>query len=189
MNDVLPKPFTKEGLLNMLEKHLSHLKKQPPGIESMGAPPQPGPLSSAKRSMKSEDSPATSPATVSNWNSPGGLAIVSPSGSTHPDDPYMHGVHNHTGPGQGPYPAQAPMAPAQMYSTSPGGPMGAPSAPLRGSSVQSGPSGPPTPQRRGIADISGGVGDVGGDLKRQMYAPPVPGGQQMPSQMQRPPGR
>ena len=27
MNDVLPKPFTKEGLLSMLEKHLSHLKK------------------------------------------------------------------------------------------------------------------------------------------------------------------
>jgi len=26
MNDVLPKPFTKEGLLNMLEKYLSHLK-------------------------------------------------------------------------------------------------------------------------------------------------------------------
>ncbi|KAI6144149.1 SKN7, two-component response regulator, partial [Pisolithus tinctorius] len=26
MNDVLPKPFTKEGLLDMLEKHLMHLK-------------------------------------------------------------------------------------------------------------------------------------------------------------------
>lgn len=26
MNDVLPKPFTKEGLLNMLDKHLVHLK-------------------------------------------------------------------------------------------------------------------------------------------------------------------
>ncbi|PWZ00292.1 hypothetical protein BCV70DRAFT_161330 [Testicularia cyperi] len=26
MNDILPKPFTKEGLLNMLEKHLIHLK-------------------------------------------------------------------------------------------------------------------------------------------------------------------
>lgn len=26
MTDVLPKPFTKEGLLNMLEKHLIHLK-------------------------------------------------------------------------------------------------------------------------------------------------------------------
>lgn len=26
MNDILPKPFTKEGLLDMLEKHLMHLK-------------------------------------------------------------------------------------------------------------------------------------------------------------------
>jgi osomolarity two-component system response regulator SKN7 len=26
MNDILPKPFTKEGLLDMLEKHLFHLK-------------------------------------------------------------------------------------------------------------------------------------------------------------------
>ncbi|EJD02158.1 uncharacterized protein FOMMEDRAFT_109355 [Fomitiporia mediterranea MF3/22] len=26
MNDILPKPFTKEGLLSMLEKHLTHLK-------------------------------------------------------------------------------------------------------------------------------------------------------------------
>lgn len=27
MNDVLPKPFTKEGMLSMLEKHLLHLKQ------------------------------------------------------------------------------------------------------------------------------------------------------------------
>ena len=26
MNDILPKPFTKQGLLDMLEKHLMHLK-------------------------------------------------------------------------------------------------------------------------------------------------------------------
>ncbi|KAK5135746.1 hypothetical protein LTR08_004732 [Meristemomyces frigidus] len=206
MNDVLPKPFTKEGLLNMLEKHLSHLKKHGPGIDNMGAPPPPGPLSSAKRSMKSEDSPATSPA-VSNWNSPGGLAIVSPSGSTHPDDPYMQAVHNHAGPGpgQGSYPAQAPMAPAQMYNTPPGGPMGPLPATLRGTPVQPGPSGRPPLNRRAISDISGGSGDMGGDLKRQqMYAPPTPSMQHMPPhsmpphpmpphpmlpQMQRPPGR
>ncbi|KAK6385192.1 hypothetical protein LTR65_009593 [Meristemomyces frigidus] len=197
MNDVLPKPFTKEGLLNMLEKHLSHLKKQPPG---MGAPPPPGALASAKRSMKSEESPATSPATTSNWNSPGGLPIVSPSSSNHPDDPYMQAVHNHAGPGPGPYPVQSPMALAPMYNTSPGGPMAAPPR---------GPPGPPSLQgrpplhRRGISDISGGAGEVGGDAKRQqMYAPPPPGiqmaphpmhpqhmqPQSMPPQM-RPPGR
>jgi osomolarity two-component system response regulator SKN7 len=29
MSDILPKPFTKEGLLQLLEKHLNHLKKHP----------------------------------------------------------------------------------------------------------------------------------------------------------------
>jgi len=29
MSDILPKPFTKEGLLQLLEKHLNHLKKTP----------------------------------------------------------------------------------------------------------------------------------------------------------------
>ena len=85
MNDVLPKPFTKDGLLNMLEKHLAHLKKQPAGLDPMGAPPPPQ-ISSAKRTFKSEDSPITSPTAASNWNSPGNLAGISPSST---DDPYM----------------------------------------------------------------------------------------------------
>jgi hypothetical protein len=29
MTDILPKPFTKDGLLQLLEKHLNHLKKHP----------------------------------------------------------------------------------------------------------------------------------------------------------------
>ncbi|PWN31615.1 uncharacterized protein FA14DRAFT_150967 [Meira miltonrushii] len=42
MNDVLPKPFTKEGLLNMLEKHLIHLKtvqKMDEIPKALGLPP------------------------------------------------------------------------------------------------------------------------------------------------------
>lgn len=43
MNDVLPKPFTKEGLLNMLEKHLSGLREMGRASTSipmqLGAPP------------------------------------------------------------------------------------------------------------------------------------------------------
>lgn len=183
MNDVLPKPFTKEGLLSMLEKHLSHLKKQPPGMEAMGAPPPPPGMHSAKRSMKSEDSPVTSPATVSNWNSPGGLTGVSPSNSTHPDDPYMQAVHNNAGPP--PYPVQAGMAPQPMYHTSPGGPMAAPPR------QQPGPPtlGPPAPpHRRDISQISGGVPEMGPESKRQqMYGQPLPP-QPMPPHM-RPPGR
>ncbi|KAG9309199.1 HSF-type DNA-binding-domain-containing protein [Chiua virens] len=37
MNDILPKPFTKEGLLDMLEKHLMHLKV----IQQMSKLPRP----------------------------------------------------------------------------------------------------------------------------------------------------
>ncbi|KAK3674540.1 kinase-regulated stress-responsive transcription factor skn7 [Recurvomyces mirabilis] len=183
MNDVLPKPFTKEGLLNMLEKHLAHLKKQPPGMDPMGAPPPPSAVVSAKRSMKSEDSPVTSPATASNWNSPGGLAGVSPAGSSHQEDPYMHAVHNSAGPS--PYAVQAPIVAGPMYATSPAGPMAAP--------PRQQPGGQPQPHRRAISDISGGVGEQGGDVKRQqMFAPgPTPQmiPQNMPQQMQRPPGR
>lgn len=176
MNDVLPKPFTKEGLLAMLEKHLSHLKKQPPGYDHMPAPPPPA-LNSAKRSLKSEDSPVTSPATASNWNSPGNLAGVSPSTSNQTDDPYMTAVQHSSA---GPYPVQ-PMGAPQMYNTSPGGPMSAP-----------GRQAIPQQHRRGISDISGGAGDRGADVKRQqMFAPPTPMGapmaQPLPQQMQRPP--
>lgn len=42
MNDILPKPFTKEGLLNMLEKHLIHLKtvqKMDEIPKALGLPP------------------------------------------------------------------------------------------------------------------------------------------------------
>lgn len=194
MNDVLPKPFTKEGLLNMLEKHLSHLKKQPLG---MGAPAPPGALTSAKRGMKAEDSPSTSPATASNWNSPGGLPIVSPSSSNNQDDPYMQAIHNNAGPapGPGPYSVQTPITPATMYHPSPGGPMAAPPRNPPGAPIL---QGPPPQHRRGISDISGGVADMGGDAKRQqMYAPQPPGMQMPPQPMQpqglppqmRPPGR
>lgn len=150
----------------MLDKHLGHLKKQPQGMEHM-VPPPPSQVGSAKRSFKSEDSPATSPATASNWNSPSNLTGVSPVGSTPADDPYMHAVHNNAAPGS--YSVQ----PAPLYNTSPGGPMSAP------------PRAPPPPQqqRRGISEITGGAGDIGGDAKRQqMYAP----GPQTPLQ-QRPP--
>ncbi|KAK1072508.1 kinase-regulated stress-responsive transcription factor skn7 [Friedmanniomyces endolithicus] len=180
MNDVLPKPFTKEGLLNMLEKHLAHLKIGAPGMDAhpMNAPPPPA-ISSAKRSMKSEDSPGNSPATGSNWNSPGNLAGVSPAGSGHPDDPYMQAFHQTTGPG--PYPMQAPTTPHVMYNTSPGGPMAAPPRQQPGALPQ---------HRRGISDISGGAVEVGGGAKRQQMFPPTPQMvAPMPPHLQRPPGR
>jgi hypothetical protein len=63
MNDVLPKPFTKEGLLTLLEKHLGHLKEQKP------------------------TSQAKSPA--SSWHSPNQLGGVSPTGASITDESYV----------------------------------------------------------------------------------------------------
>lgn len=165
MNDVLPKPFTKEGLLSMLEKHLGHLKKHPQQPLEMN-PPQAG--VSAKRSYRSDDSPATSPATVSNWNSPGNIGVSPAGGNT--EDPYMHAVHNNAGPGPTPapyvMPPQAGMAPPPV------------NAPMYGgASLPPGGLGPRPPQqqhRRNISDISGGPPDMGDAKRQQLYGGPSP---------------
>ncbi|KAI6043365.1 HSF-type DNA-binding-domain-containing protein [Pisolithus marmoratus] len=72
MNDVLPKPFTKEGLLDMLEKHLRHLKV----IQEMSRVPRMpcGPRLSTENSLTDALVPAstTSSATPST-TSPGPL--------------------------------------------------------------------------------------------------------------------
>jgi osomolarity two-component system response regulator SKN7 len=158
MNDVLPKPFTKEGLLSMLEKHLGHLKKHPQPSLDMNPAQASAPV---KRSHKSDDSPATSPATVSNWNSPGNIG-VSPA-SAQVEDPYLHPTHNGTAPGHAPYamPPQTGMPPppvqAPMYggvSLSPGG---------------LGPR-PSVQHRRGISEISGGPPDMVDAKRQQLYA-------------------
>ncbi|KAI9696627.1 MAG: kinase-regulated stress-responsive transcription factor skn7 [Bogoriella megaspora] len=105
MNDVLPKPFTKEGLLSMLEKHLAHLKKPIHGLEAIGVPQPVQPLAhtSAKQSMKDEDSPGVSPSSVS--------------------EDYMSSVPGHPGP----YGMQPNLAPGMGYASGPTTPMGAPS--------------------------------------------------------------
>ncbi|KAK4613228.1 Transcription factor SKN7 [Fulvia fulva] len=171
MNDVLPKPFTKEGLLSMLEKHLSHLKKQPGSLEIM-----PPPLNSAKRSLKSEDSPATSPATGSNWNSPNQLTAGSPAGSGIGEENYIPAA---------PYgqPAMQHGPPPHIYATAPPGALAMPPRP--GQPMVQG-----LPPRRDISQISGGP-ELAQDAKRPMYAPPPPGmmGQPLQHPMQRPPGR
>lgn len=158
MNDVLPKPFTKEGLLTMLEKHLSHLKRNSGGIDPMAAPPVP----KTNRSLKSEESPATSPATVGNWNSPSNLAGVSPT-SNQADDTSIYGSST-------PY-LQQGLQPPQMYS--PAMQMGGP------------PQQPQPPIRRGIGDISGGGPEMG-DMKRHQMYPPQPTGMGQPMQQSLP---
>ncbi|KAI9772077.1 MAG: kinase-regulated stress-responsive transcription factor skn7 [Geoglossum simile] len=66
MNDVLPKPFTKEGLLTLLEKHLNHLKQKHPSPQTK--------------------SPASS------WHSPSQLAGTSPTGVSITDESYANAV-------------------------------------------------------------------------------------------------
>lgn len=159
MNDVLPKPFTKEGLLSMLEKHLSHLKKHSGGIDPMAAPP--APVVRPNRSLKGEDSPATSPATTSNWNSPNPMSGISPA-SNQADDAHFYGT---PGP-YTPHPAHSVIQPAPIYNAA--GPMAAPPRQL-------------PPHRRNISDISGGPAEMGPDVKRQqMYAPAPTIGPPMP---------
>ena len=111
MNDVLPKPFTKEGLLNMLEKHLGHLKQMPDGMEPMA--PHPGssiPQSSTAQSLKDESSPAQSPSTVSNWQSPGQFAGISPTQAAAPHQ-FMHPMQAAYGQETGPVHFQTPHTP------------------------------------------------------------------------------
>lgn len=74
MDDVLPKPFTRKSLLDMLEKHLVHLKTIPQGMET-SQPTATVPMAaqtSAAHSVKEDSSPGHSPATsINNWQSPG----------------------------------------------------------------------------------------------------------------------
>lgn len=150
MNDVLPKPFTKEGLLQMLEKHLVHLKKT--SIEGMAAPQ---PLSTARQVLKEEESPAKSPATTSNWNSPNQIPGVSPVNSNVTDE-YLHAVQGH--------PAQYavnPMPGGLAYNTSPQ------------IQLQTRQQQQAVGHRRQLSDISGGE-DVNNPAKRQqMYGAPL----------------
>lgn len=91
MDDVLPKPFTRKSLLDMLERHLVHLKTMPQGMETQpaAAVTMAGHQGSAAPSVKEDSSPGQSPAaSMSNWQSPGqfqGMAAV------HPNIPQVQG--------------------------------------------------------------------------------------------------
>ncbi|KAF2147258.1 uncharacterized protein K452DRAFT_293715 [Aplosporella prunicola CBS 121167] len=162
MNDVLPKPFTKEGLLQMLEKHLAHLKKPSHTMDAMVPPPvQAAPTlahSSNRPSLKDEDSPGKSPTTGSNWNSPGQLPGVSPVASSVTDE-YLNTVQAVQGHpaayGVAPPGVGAPMQASMQYNTSPQLPLAA--------RQQSGP------HRRQISEITGGE-DLNNAKRQQIYA-------------------
>ncbi|KAJ9134738.1 Transcription factor prr1 [Pleurostoma richardsiae] len=101
MNDVLAKPFTKDGMVRILKKHLESMLRDPPPPESAtddmgqnGIPVQGGPppayagLSLAGQGLmagpggvkyESGNTPLQSPATSSSWHSPSQMPQPSPS--------------------------------------------------------------------------------------------------------------
>lgn len=169
MNDVLPKPFTKEGMLRALEKHLPQFKKtaqfqnpapmsHPSGFVTPNQSHAPLGLNmgqlSAGQSLKDESSPGKSPATASSWQSPNQLPGQSPLGNAPAN--YM----------------QQPMRDNSQYTMTPTHPQG-------GFPPQNPPMGASRGQthRRVMSDMTGPPQPDDNPEKRQrtsMY-PPAPG--------------
>ncbi|KIW50559.1 hypothetical protein PV05_09358 [Exophiala xenobiotica] len=151
MDDVLPKPFTRKSLLDMLEKHLMHLKKVPQmEVPPMAAVAPAGGLPSTSHSVRDDMSAGASPAGSSGtWNSPSqysGASPVNPNmhlGAIPPQQHYIDANGNFT-----------------AFQSGPQTPMG-----MRQNAMQN------QAHRRGQSEMSG-VGDMGSANKRQrIYAP------------------
>jgi osomolarity two-component system response regulator SKN7 len=172
MNDVLPKPFTKEGLLHMLEKHLAHLKTPSHGSMEAMVPTHVQALNagSSRHSLKDEESPAKSPATTSNWNSPNQVPGVSPVASTSTT------YEDHANMSQGHPAMYAVQTPMQVN----GLPISQGYMP-NNAATQMQMQQRQGQHRRQISDISGGD-EVANNPKRQQMYPPM---QQHPQQTQR----
>lgn len=208
MYDVLPKPFTKEGMLRSLEKHLSHFKKNatfttgpsqqmqaPAGFVNTGAGQTPLGLNmgqlSAPPSIKDETSPGKSPATVaSSWHSPSQMPGQSPIGNPHSAGPF--GMQSQ--PQMGEMSRQYTMTPTHPHAPHPNSHMSHPHPQSAYPSPSPGPAlgGPARghggPHRRVMSDMTGGPGpgpgSVGGghdehaDKRQRMFPPPSGGFQQ-----------
>ena len=145
MDDVLPKPFTRKSLLEMLEKHLMHLKK----IPTMDAPPSINTASmhtgSTTHSAKDDSSPGQSPAgSVGNWQSPSQYSGMS-------------SLHNN-------------MQPSYLAVQNPGYPMdqggmqySSPTTPL---------SATRPPHRRHVSEMAGGPAEMDNYKRQRMYQQP-----------------
>ncbi|KAI1331533.1 HSF-type DNA-binding-domain-containing protein [Xylariaceae sp. FL0255] len=98
MKDVLAKPFTKEGMVGKLRKHLASLLRNPPAESMMepmylngsGQPPTPGPYQNQGMGIaplppttsgpvtKFDTTPLQSPSTSNSWHSPSQIPQPSP---------------------------------------------------------------------------------------------------------------
>ncbi|KXJ90177.1 HSF-type DNA-binding-domain-containing protein [Microdochium bolleyi] len=109
MRDVLAKPFTKDGMIGKLRRHLASFLRNPPQDSMMDSmypnggatqPPTPGPYANQNVGMgqlaggpstgvsKFETTPIQSPATSTSWNSPSQLPQPSPT-ITHEQGGYL----------------------------------------------------------------------------------------------------
>jgi osomolarity two-component system response regulator SKN7 len=165
MNDVLPKPFTKEGMLRALEKHLPQFKKNaqfpPSSMPHAGGFVTPGPTHpplglnvgqlSAAQSLKEEASPGKSPATATSWQSPNQLQGASPIGA--PSN-YM----------------QQQMGDNRPYTMTPTHPHPQSSFPAQ--QTQGSMGNPRTaPHRRVMSDMTGGAPEDHSEKRQRMYPP------------------
>ena len=151
MDDVLPKPFTRKSLLEMLEKHLMHLKKLP---EATNPPPNAGVVipsvqPSAPQSIRGDISAAASPAasSVGTWHSPSQYQGVSP---VNPQVPSQYGMSQQ----------QYMDANSAAYGSQPQTPVGIRPAP------------PHKAHRRGPSEMSGVQQDSASKRQRMDYPPP-----------------
>ncbi|TVY71430.1 Transcription factor SKN7 [Lachnellula suecica] len=173
MNDVLPKPFTKEGMLKSLQKHLAQFMKGAPQFPN--APPMPHPSGfpvqnpshpalglnmaqlTAGPQLKEDPGSGKSPATATSWHSPNQIPGQSPVGPPPPGfmPPHMR---------ENPYNMAPPHPhPQAGYPAPPNQPLGPPR---------------PAPQqhRRVMSDMTGGPPEEHPDAKRQRMFPPPNGG-------------
>ncbi|RFU24135.1 hypothetical protein B7463_g12196, partial [Scytalidium lignicola] len=175
MNDVLPKPFTKEGMLRALERHLPQFKKQnpyPPNAQmthpgNFNSTHQPLNMNlaqlSTSQTLKDPNSPGKSPATASSWQSPIQLPNASPSGN--PQGNFMPMMRD-----PGPY----AMTPTHAQTTFP-------THPTPTQAVMAQPR--LQPQRRTLENMTDGTPpDDRLDKRQKIYAPGPSQGPQGPYQ-------
>ena len=162
MNDVLQKPFTKEGMLRTLEKHLGHLKRnaypaQPGFSTPVGAPSAINlGLShmSATGTGRDDQSPGKSPA--SSWHSPNPITGTSPSNAS---SDYMNAMRS-----SGSYNMSGGHPLSGYQTPSPG--MGGPRTQMQPQQQQ-----PQQQHRRTVSDITGGHEDHDPNKRQRIYPP------------------
>ena len=157
MDDVLPKPFTRKSLLDMLEKHLTHLKINALGIEpaSQSAITPSVAQSSTSQSVVDGSSPGQSPAgSLGNWQSPNQFNGVSP----------IHtNLHNH----------YATMQNHSPYLDQSGSNSNFHSPQTPGHVSRLPPQQPP--HRRQISEVAGGNEIEGFNKRQRIHPPPIAG--------------